>query len=166
VPRAKETFPHAILGTSAIGSSALRQGCWRTACWGRYFGPKRDVGREDWKTLRNEELYDWCSSPHINRAIKSRIIRWMGSVARMGDWKGWCCVLWVSKKARNRSDDLSGSGKITLNWSPIKRMDGWVGGRGVNWIYVAQDRDKEWALWCGSDASGSKMRWISWLWKD
>jgi hypothetical protein len=46
----------------------------------------------------------------------------------MGDRKGGYCVLWVSKKARNRSEDLIGNGKITLKWISKKKMDGWVGG--------------------------------------
>ena len=74
------------------------------------------MGKGDWKTLRNEELHDRCSSSHTIRVIKSRIIRGKGRVARMGDRKFGYCVLWVSKKARNRSEDLNRNGKITLKW--------------------------------------------------
>jgi hypothetical protein len=48
-------------------------------------------------------------------------------------WRVWetgkegAVFLWVSKKERNRSEDLSGNGKITLNWIS-KKKDGWVGG--------------------------------------
>jgi hypothetical protein len=39
----------------------------------------------DWKKLHNEELRDLCSSPSIIRINKSRRIRWVGHVARMGE---------------------------------------------------------------------------------
>lgn len=44
--------------------------------------------RGDWKTQHNVELRDWCSSPHVIRVIKSRIITWIGRVARMEEKKG------------------------------------------------------------------------------
>jgi hypothetical protein len=37
-----------------------------------------------WRKLRNEELRDFYSSPSIIRIIKSRRMRWVGHVARMG----------------------------------------------------------------------------------
>jgi hypothetical protein len=50
----------------------------------RIFGPKRDEVIGGWIKLRNEELCNLYSSPSINRMIKSRRMRWGGSVARMG----------------------------------------------------------------------------------
>jgi hypothetical protein len=47
----------------------------------RIFGPKKEEITGEWRKLHEEELY---SSPYIIRAIKSRIIRWAGHVARMG----------------------------------------------------------------------------------
>jgi hypothetical protein len=38
----------------------------------------------DWRRLRNEKLYDVCSSTSIIRVMKSRM-RWVGHVARMGN---------------------------------------------------------------------------------
>jgi hypothetical protein len=49
----------------------------------RIFGPKRDEVIEEWKKLHHEELNDLFSSPNIVRVIKSRIIRWVGHVARV-----------------------------------------------------------------------------------
>jgi len=45
----------------------------------RICGPRRE-----WRTLHNEELNDLYSSPSIVRVIKSRRMRWVGHVARMG----------------------------------------------------------------------------------
>jgi hypothetical protein len=51
----------------------------------RIFGSKRDGVTGEWRRLHNEELYDLYSSPNIIRVIKSRIMRWAGHVARMGE---------------------------------------------------------------------------------
>jgi hypothetical protein len=51
----------------------------------RIFGAKRDEVTGEWRKLHNEELHDRYSSPTIVRTIKSRIMRWAGHVARMGE---------------------------------------------------------------------------------
>jgi hypothetical protein len=51
----------------------------------RIYFPKRDEGTDDWRKLHNEELHDLYSSPSIIRIIKSRRMRWVGHVARMGE---------------------------------------------------------------------------------
>jgi hypothetical protein len=50
----------------------------------RIFGPKRDEVTGEWRKLHNEEVRDLYSSPSIIGIIKSRRIRWVGHVARMG----------------------------------------------------------------------------------
>jgi hypothetical protein len=50
----------------------------------RIFGPKRDEVTGEWRKLHNEELHDLYSSPNIIRIMKSRRMRWVGHVARMG----------------------------------------------------------------------------------
>jgi hypothetical protein len=50
----------------------------------RIFWPKRDEVTGEWRKLHNEELNDLYCSPNIFRAIKSRIMRWTGHVARTG----------------------------------------------------------------------------------
>jgi hypothetical protein len=39
----------------------------------------------EWRRLHDEELYDLHLSPNIIQVIKSRIMRWAGHVARVGD---------------------------------------------------------------------------------
>jgi hypothetical protein len=50
----------------------------------RIFGPKRDEVMGDWRKVHNEELHNLYSLPNIIRIIKSRRMRWVGQVARMG----------------------------------------------------------------------------------
>jgi len=50
----------------------------------RLFVPKRDEVTGEWRKFHNEELNDLYCSHNIVRVIKSRIMRWVGHVARMG----------------------------------------------------------------------------------
>jgi hypothetical protein len=54
----------------------------------RIFGPRRDEVTGEWRKLHNEELYNLQSSPNITWVNKSRRMRWVGHVARMGDRRG------------------------------------------------------------------------------
>jgi hypothetical protein len=49
----------------------------------RIFGPKSEEDGS-WRKLHNDELHNLYSSPNIVRVIKSRRMRWVGHVARMG----------------------------------------------------------------------------------
>jgi hypothetical protein len=51
----------------------------------RIFGPKRDEVTGEWRKLHNEELNVLYASPNIVQVIKSRKIRWVGHVVRMGE---------------------------------------------------------------------------------
>ena len=54
----------------------------------REYCVKGDGVTEEWRRLRNEELYDLYSSLNIIRMIKSRVMRWAGNVAHTVDRKG------------------------------------------------------------------------------
>jgi len=51
----------------------------------RVFGPKRDEVTGERKKLHNEELNDLYPLPNIVRVVKSRRMRWVGHVVRMGE---------------------------------------------------------------------------------
>jgi len=57
------------------------------------FGPTRDEVTGEWRKLHIEELNDPYCSPNIVRVIKSRRMRWVGYVARMGERRGVYRVL-------------------------------------------------------------------------
>jgi hypothetical protein len=50
---------------------------------GRIFGAKREEDRS-WRILHNDALHSLYFSPYIVRLIKSRRMRWVGHVGRMG----------------------------------------------------------------------------------
>jgi hypothetical protein len=102
----------------------------------RIFGPKKGEVTGEWRKLHNEELNDLNSLPNIVRVVKSRKMRWVGHVERMGEEIGVHRVL-VGKP----------EGKMPLG-RPRRRWEGNIkmdlqevgGGRGV-WMELAQDRD-------------------------
>ena len=59
----------------------------------KIFWPWRDKVTGEWRKLHNEELNDLHSSPNIDRVIKSRGMREVGHVARMGERRGIYRVL-------------------------------------------------------------------------
>jgi len=50
----------------------------------RMFGLKREKVARYWRRLLNEELHNLRVSPNIIRLVKTRRMRWVGDVARMG----------------------------------------------------------------------------------
>ena len=109
----------------------------------RIFGPKRDEVTGEWRKLHSEELKGLYSSPNIVRVIKSRRMRWVGHVARMGEWRGVYRVL-VGKPEGKRP-----MGRPRRRWEDNIRMDLQDVGLGYeDWIGRAQDRDRWRALVC------------------
>jgi hypothetical protein len=107
----------------------------------RIFGPKRDEVTGEWRKLHNQELNDMYSSPSI-LVIKSR--RWAEHVAHVGEGH-------VTRKEESRGvyrwgnlrerDHLEDPGM--RRWKDIINVDlQEVGYEGMDWIDLAQDRDR------------------------
>jgi hypothetical protein len=91
----------------------------------------------EWRKLHNEELHSLYSSPDIIRQVKSRRMKWAGHVARMGEERRVYKVL-VGKPEGRRP-----LGRPRRRWEDGIRMDLRVTGLGgVDWIRLAQDRDR------------------------
>jgi hypothetical protein len=103
----------------------------------RIFGSKRDRVTGEWRRLHNEELNDLYSSPNIIWVIKSRRMRWTGHVARMGEGRGAYRVL------VGRPEGRRPLGRPRHRWKDNIKMDlQEVGWGGMDWIVMAQDRDR------------------------
>jgi hypothetical protein len=107
----------------------------------RIFGLKRDEVAGECRKLHNEKFHDLYSSPSIIRIIKARRMRWTGHVARMGEKRNAYRLL-VGKPEGRRP-----LGRPRHRWLDNIRMDlAKVGWGDVDWIGLAQDRDKWRAL--------------------
>ena len=85
----------------------------------------------------NDELNNQYSSPNIVRVIKTRRMRWAGHVARMGERRGVYRVL-VGKHEGKRP-----LGRPRRRWEDNIKMDlQEVGCGGMDWMELAQDRDR------------------------
>jgi hypothetical protein len=103
----------------------------------RIFVPKRDEVTGEWRKLHNEELHNLYSSPDIIRQVKSRRMRWAGHVARVGEERNVYRVL-VGKPKGKRP-----LGRPRRRWEDGGIMDlREIGFGGVDWIRLAQDRDR------------------------
>ena len=107
----------------------------------RVSGPKRDEVRGEWRKLHNEELSDLYSLSNIVRVVKSRRMRWVGHVARMGEGRGVYRVL-VGKPEGKRP-----LGRPRRRWDDNIKMDlQEVRGGCGDWMELAQVRDRWRAL--------------------
>jgi hypothetical protein len=107
----------------------------------RIFGPKRDEVTGGWRKLHDEELHGLFSSPSIVRVIKSRRMRWAGHVACMVEVRNAYSIL-VGKPEGRRP-----LGRPRHKWEDNIGMDlREIGFGDVDWIHLAQDRDKWRAL--------------------
>jgi hypothetical protein len=88
--------------------------------------------------MHNEELRDLYSLPSIIRIIKSRRMRWVGHVVRMGEMRNAYRLL-VGKPEISRP-----LGRPRCRWLDNIRMD--IERWDVDWIGLAQDRDRWRAL--------------------
>jgi hypothetical protein len=85
----------------------------------------------------NEELHDLYSSPSIIKIMKSRRMRGVGHVARMGEKRNVHRLL-VEKPERKRP-----LGRLRWRWMNNIKMDHReIGWGNVDWIGLAEVRDK------------------------
>jgi len=89
----------------------------------------------EWRKLHNEMFNDLYCSPNIVRVIKSRM-RWARLLARLVESRGAYRVLVGKPEGKEPLKDPGIDGRIILRW--IFRD----GDRGMDWIDLAQDRDK------------------------
>jgi hypothetical protein len=102
----------------------------------RIFGLKRDDVTGEWRKLHNEELHNVCSSPNIIKQIKLRRMRWAGYVAHMEEGKK------VERVMVERPEGKRPLGRPRRRWEDGIRMVLRDIGWGVDWIRMAQDRDR------------------------
>jgi hypothetical protein len=104
---------------------------------GMIFGLRTDEVTGEWRKLLNEKLHDLYSLPSIIRIMKSRRMRWAGHVAQMWEKRNAYRLL-VGKPEGRRP-----LGRPRRTWLDNIRMDLVVVGWGnVDWIGLAQDRDR------------------------
>ena len=95
----------------------------------------------EWRKLHNEELNDLYSSNNIVRVVTSRRMIWVEHVARMGEGRGVYRVL-VGQPEGKRP-----LGRPRRRWEDNIKMDlQEVERGGMDWIELAQDRDRWRAL--------------------
>jgi len=94
-----------------------------------------------WRKLCNEELNDLYFSSNMVQVIKMRRVRLEAHVACMGERKGIYRVLMGKPEGKRPV------GRPRCRWEDNIKMDLQEGGCGVmDWIELAQDRDRCWAL--------------------
>jgi hypothetical protein len=81
----------------------------------------------EWRKLHNEELRDLYSSPSIIRIVKSRRMKWVGHVARMGEKRNVYRIL-VEKPEGKRPLQRPRHRWVNIGWI-MERWDGvmWTG---------------------------------------
>ena len=109
----------------------------------RIFGPKRDEVTGEWRKLHNEEINDLysstniCSGDNIEKTDEAGACSTYGGEERRGIYR----VL-VGKPEGKRA-----LGRPWHRWEDNIKMDlQEVGCGGVDWIELAQDGDRWWAL--------------------
>jgi hypothetical protein len=103
----------------------------------KIFEPKTDEVTGEWKKLHNEELNDLYFSPNIIRVITHKIMTWAGKVACRGESSGVYRAV-VRNPGRKRP-----LGRPRRRWEDNIKVDiQEVGCGGMDWIELAQDRDR------------------------
>jgi len=106
----------------------------------RVFGPKRDEVTGEWRKLHNEEFSDLYFLPNIVGVVKSRRMRWAGHVAHMGEGRG------VHRVLVGKSEGRRPLGRPRHRWEDNIKMGLQEVGAVGDWMELAQDRERWWAL--------------------
>jgi len=93
----------------------------------RILGPERYEVKREWRKLHIEELNNLYSSTNIFRVIKSRIMRWAGHVAHIGNKRGVYRFWWGNLMERDYLEDPGAAGTIILNWIFKTWLEAWTG---------------------------------------
>jgi hypothetical protein len=102
---------------------------------------QKDEVTGGWRKLHNEKLHILYSSLNIIRQRISRRMRWVGHVARMGEERN------VYKVLMGKPEGKRPHGRPRHRWEDGIRMDlKKIGWGSVEWIQLAQDMDRWWAL--------------------
>jgi hypothetical protein len=83
----------------------------------RLFGLKKGEETGGWRTLYDEELHNWCSSPSIIRIITSRRMRWADHVAHTGEKKSAYRILVKKPEVKRQTR------KTRCRWEENIKMD-------------------------------------------
>ena len=95
--------------------------------------PKTEEVTEDWRKLRSEELCDLFSSLNTTGGGKVKEVEWAGHVAETVEKKSACRIM-MRKTEGKKPFERAGN-----RWKDNIKEIGW---EGVDWIHVAQDREK------------------------
>jgi hypothetical protein len=101
----------------------------------RIFGPKTDEITGNCRKLHSEQLNNLYSSPNINQVIKSRRMRWAVHAVRMRKGEEHKAFGW-------KPEGKSPLRRRRCRWEDNIIMDLQEVGRSMDWIDLAQDRDK------------------------
>jgi len=102
---------------------------------------ERDELTGEWRKLHNGKLNDLYSSPNIVQVIKSRRMKRVGHVVCMWVRKG------VDRVLLGKSEEKRPLGRPRHRWEDNIKMDlQEVGCESMDWIDLAQDRDRWRAL--------------------
>jgi hypothetical protein len=103
-------------------------------------GPKWVEVTGGWRKLYNEELHGLYSSQNIIRNIKSKMMRWVGYVANMGEMRNAYKILVGKPEGKRplRRPRHTWEDNIKINLKEI-------GCKGVDWFQLPQDR-VQWQL--------------------
>jgi hypothetical protein len=106
----------------------------------KMFGSMRDEVTGETRRLHNEEFHNLYCSPNIIRLIKSRRIKWAGHIACMKNRRG-AYRIWMGKPDGRKPRE-----RPRLRWDNNIEMDPQEAWWGMDYIDLAQDRDRSWVL--------------------